>query len=165
MNLKPASSVQDRLEMTCRQRKLILFCFQTGQYDNSQRDCVFKPQCIGHNALKISCHWEDNRIRRTVSITWRCIFLFSISKIFQIVSFTWFEMFYLGFTRQLWGAPMLLALRLLLIFLSSDSRQALYCSLLIQDDTILPKPLHCITTQGKCLFTFLLSCHLMFTQL
>lgn len=60
---------------------------------------------------------------------------------------------------------MLLALRLLSVFLSSDSIQVLLCFLLIQDDTILSKPLQSITAQRKHLFTFLLSRNLMFNQL
>lgn len=123
---------------------------------------MFKLQSVGHNVLKGSCLWEDSEFTWTVSITLSCIFLCLFQRFSIFFCYTWFQIFYLDTTRR---APMLLTLRLLSIFLSSDSIQVLICSLLIQDDTILSKPLQSITAQRKHLFTFLISCYLMFTQL
>lgn len=57
-------------------------------------------------------------------------------------------------------ALMLLTLRLLSIFPSSDSTQVLLCSLLIQDDAILSKPLHFITAEERFIYllTFMPFC-------
>lgn len=61
--------------------------------------------------------------------------------------------------RQLWETSMLLAPRLL-IFLSSDSTQALYCSLLIYNDQ--SSHSHCIIPQNRGQISLPYYCHAIY---